>query len=116
MKLNEHQALPPRQLEEAATMFAALADPARLRLLVLLGQGEASVTSLADRQAEKISTVSARLKILHAARLVGRRRQGKSILYFLADDHVIALVSAAIDHASETHGHNHHTEDQGEFQ
>lgn len=106
MKPHGHHALSARRMDEAAAMFAALADPARLRLLVLLGEGEASVTGLADRQREKMSTVSARLKVLHAARLVGRRRQGKSILYFLADDHVIALVSAAIDHVCETHDHD----------
>ncbi len=84
-------------------MFAALADPARLRLLVLLTHGEASVSTLAARQGEKVSTVSARLQLLHAVRLVRRTRQGKSILYALADDHVIALVSSAIDHVCEDH-------------
>lgn len=103
MKLHVHHPLPARRVEDAAALFAALADPARLRLLVLLGEGEASVTTIADRQDEKISTVSARLQVLHAARLVRRRRQGKSILYHLADDHVIALVSAALDHVCEAH-------------
>lgn len=91
------------QVEEAAGMFAALADPGRLRLLIFLARGEASVSDLAAAQAEKFSTVSARLKLLHAARLVARRRLGKSILYRLADDHILALVASAVDHAREDH-------------
>lgn len=84
-------------------MFAALADPARLRLIILLAGGEASVSELAAAQADKLATVSARLKVLLAARLVARKRQGKSILYHLADEHVLTLVANAVDHACENH-------------
>jgi ArsR family transcriptional regulator, lead/cadmium/zinc/bismuth-responsive transcriptional repressor len=103
MKNDLRAALTDRQAEEAAGMFSALADPARLRLLLLLAAGEASVSDLAASQQENLSTVSARLKVLHAARLVGRKRQGKSIHYYLADDHVLALVASAVDHACEDH-------------
>lgn len=98
-----HAALTEAQIEEAAGMFAALADPARLRLLILLSAGEASVTDLAEAMGEKLTTLSARLKVLHAARLVHRQRRGKSIIYQLADDHVLALVTSAVDHACEHH-------------
>lgn len=103
MRFDTHHCPTPRQVEDAAAMFAALADPARLRLLMTLRRGEASVTDLAAAQADKVPTVSARLQVLHAARLVSRTRQGKSILYRLADDHVMALVSSALDHACEDH-------------
>lgn len=88
---------------DVAGMFAALADAARLRLLLRLADGEASVTELAASQGEKLSTVSARLKVLRAARLVGTKRQGKSILYHLADHHVLTLVANAVDHVCEDH-------------
>lgn len=87
----------------AATMFAALADPARLALLVHLARGEASVSELTEALGDRMTTISARLKVLHTARLVERRRVGKSILYHLADDHVLALVRSAVDHACEDH-------------
>lgn len=103
MRAIETECLTERQIVDAAAMFAALADPARLRLLILLSHGEASVTDLSVAQAEKLSTVSARLKVLHAARLVGRRREGKSIFYHLADEHVLTLVASAVDHACEDH-------------
>src|SRR5712692_11650243 len=95
---------PPRaQIEAGAAIFQALGDPERLRLLVRLAEGEACVSELAEYEGEKISTVSARLKTLHAVRLVKRRREAKHVYYTLADEHVLPLVRNAIDHAAESH-------------
>ncbi len=105
--------LPSRaEIEAAAALFQALGDPERLRLLVRLAEGEACVSELAEQENEKISTVSARLKTLHAVRLVKRRREAKHIYYTLADEHVLPLMHNAITHAAEgraampaDHGH-----------
>jgi ArsR family transcriptional regulator len=100
-------------LVNAAAMFRALADPERLRLLVRLAAGEASVSDLAG--GHKLTTVSARLKLLLAARLVRRRREARQIFYALADQHVIDLVANAMDHVSERHEptHRHHLHTEG---
>src|SRR5260370_22345094 len=50
-----------------------------------------------------MTTVSARPQILHAARLVARRREGKSVIYGIADEHVLTLVDNAVAHAGEKH-------------
>jgi len=89
-----------RQLEAAAAMFRALADPPRLKTLIWLAQKERTVTELAELTDEKIATVSARLKVLFMARLVKRRREGQNIRYAITDAHVINLVRNAVDHAS----------------
>ena len=98
-----------RQLEKATEIFKALADPSRLALLILLTDGERAVSDLALESGDKLGTVSARLKVLHAARLVKRRREGHTIFYSLCDRHVLNLVENAIDHACETH-HTHDDE------
>jgi len=90
-------------LADAAAMFRALADPERLRLLVRLAGGEASVSELAAEQ--KLTTVSARLQLLLVARLVRRRRDARQVFYALADQHVIDLVANAMEHVSERHEH-----------
>jgi len=90
-----------RQLEAAAAMFDALSDPSRLRTLMLLATKGLSVSEIAAAEGEKMTTVSARLQILHAARLIGRRREGKSVIYSIADDHVLTLVENAVAHAGE---------------
>lgn len=88
-------------VESAAMMLRAAGDPARLRILLLLTNGERCVTELAELDGEKVATVSARLKHLHAARLVRRRRQAKHIYYALEDHHVAHLVRDILDHAGE---------------
>jgi ArsR family transcriptional regulator, lead/cadmium/zinc/bismuth-responsive transcriptional repressor len=92
-----------RQLEAAAAMFDALSDTSRLRTLMLLAKKDLSVSEIAAAEGEKMTTVSARLQILHAARLIGRRREGKSVIYSIADDHVLTLVENAVAHAGEKH-------------
>jgi ArsR family transcriptional regulator, lead/cadmium/zinc/bismuth-responsive transcriptional repressor len=89
------------RVDQASAMFRALGDPARLRLLSRLADGEICVTELAELEHEKLSTVSARLQTLHAVRLVKRRREAKHIFYGLADQHVLQLVESALRHAAE---------------
>lgn len=93
----------PQQLESAAEMFQALSDPARLRTLIILANAERSVGQLAEIEGEKLGTVSARLKVLAQARLVRRRREGKSVIYAIADFHVLRLIENAVEHACEPH-------------
>ena len=88
-------------LGRAAEMFAALGDPPRLRLLALLAQGPACVSDLADDEQQGMSTISQRLKVLRSASLVRRRRQGKHVIYALADQHVVDLVFDALAHSSK---------------
>ena len=92
-----------RHLEDAARMFDALSDVARLRTLILLADKSLSVSEIAAAEGEKLTTVSARLQVLHAARLIDRQREGKSVIYRIADDHVLTLVRNAIAHAAERH-------------
>ena len=82
-------------------MLSAAGDPGRLRLLLRLANGERCVTELADAEDVKLATVSARLKLLHTARLVTRRREAKHVHYALADEHILRLVHDIIEHASE---------------
>ncbi len=62
---------------------------------------EHSVGELARIEAEKLGTISARLKVLLTARLVKRRRAGQTAFYAIADTHVLDLIRNAIDHAGE---------------
>ena len=91
----------PRALDRAAALFRALGDPARLRLLVLLEQGERCVSELVDVLREKFPTVSQRLRLLRTEGLVVRRRDGNHLHYALADRHVADLVITALEHAAE---------------
>ena len=93
----------PVQLEAATIMFGALADVQRLKLLMLLAEGNHGVSDLAAQVDEGMTTVSARLQVLYAAHLVARRREGRNVIYSIADEHVLTLVRNAIAHAREKH-------------
>ena len=90
------------ELDAITTMLKALADSNRLQLLLLLQQctEPLCVSEIASQTDDKITTVSNRLKQLHDAGLVNKRRDGQHILYTLQDVHVEALLSNLIAHAS----------------
>jgi ArsR family transcriptional regulator, cadmium/lead-responsive transcriptional repressor len=63
-------------------LWSAIADPSRRRVLdLLVQQGEASASSLAGRVPFTRQAVSKHLVVLEEARLVGRRKQGREVLY-----------------------------------
>jgi DNA-binding transcriptional ArsR family regulator len=80
-----------------------LATPSRVRLLYALRQGEAGVSELAAAAGVTPSAASQQLRILRHLRFVATRRDGRSILYRLHDDHVVALLDEVrnhLDHAA----------------
>ena len=88
-------------LERASRLFRAIGEPARLRILSRLAQGEMCVTELAASENESLSTISQRLRVLRSENIIIRRRLGKHINYGLADQHVMDLVFNALAHATE---------------
>jgi DNA-binding transcriptional ArsR family regulator len=79
------------QIEEAARLFATLAEPSRLRLLRTLMDRPATVTELVEATGMKQGNVSKQLGILYDAHLLARNREGNFIRYAIADDAVIQL-------------------------
>ena len=47
------------------------------------------------------SAVSHQLKVLKDAKLISNRREGKTIIYFLADDHVRSIIEKGFEHITE---------------
>jgi DNA-binding transcriptional ArsR family regulator len=58
--------------------FAALADPTRRAILARLARGEASVGELARPFQVSLPAISKHLRALEEARLIGRRRDGRT--------------------------------------
>ena len=104
-----HEAEPPKSrysaetLEDAANLFRALGDVARLRTLELLVTRELCVSEIAAASGELISTVSHRMRLLRSEGLVSRRRDGRHIYYALKDRHVYDLVLNAFEHVNDEH-------------
>src|SRR5215207_6670905 len=76
---------------EFAVLGKALANPHRLELLDLLGQGERSVDELAREAALSLANASAHLQVLRQARLVESDKRGLNVVYRLAAPEVFNL-------------------------
>jgi ArsR family transcriptional regulator, lead/cadmium/zinc/bismuth-responsive transcriptional repressor len=85
----------------AAGMLRAAGEPSRLRVLELLTGGELCVSEVAQLTGESLPAVSQRLKVLRQEGLATSRREGKHVLYSLADQHVIDLILTVLEHAQE---------------
>jgi len=81
-----------------ADVFGLLADPGRLRILVVLRAGEANVGELAARCGLSESATSHALRLLRAHQVVQVRREGRAAIYSLADLHVGDLLDTALAH------------------
>jgi DNA-binding transcriptional ArsR family regulator len=67
--------------EKITTVFAALADPTRRRIVQRLsGQGEIRVTTLAKPFHISLPAISRHLRVLETARLIKRQRHGREHL------------------------------------
>lgn len=71
--------------EYFAQIGKATSSPKRLEILDLLCHGEKSVEDVARHTQLDIKNTSAHLKVLHTARLVASRREGKRVYYTVAD-------------------------------
>ncbi len=75
-----------------ATVARALGSEHRLDLLEHLAQGERSVETLAERTGIAFASVSQHLQALRKVGLVTARRDGRRVLYRIADDSVLRLL------------------------
>ena len=75
----------PEALTRIAHRLKALADPTRLHILQLLGDGELCVGELAVQVGGTQANVSKHLAVLRAAGLVRPRRDGMNVYYAMED-------------------------------
>ncbi len=93
MSIGPKQAL----FAEFAAVARALGSPQRLEMLEHLGQGERGVEALAQRAGLTVANTSQHLQQLKRAGLVASRRNGKFVLYRLADEQVVVLMRALFE-------------------
>lgn len=84
-----------------ADLFKVFGDGTRIRILFVLLEAEVCVCDLAMLLGMTQSAVSHQLRILKQARLIKARRDGKTVFYSLADDHVATLLKQGMEHICE---------------
>ena len=94
--------LPPDEmLFDLAELFKIFGDSTRIKILYVLFEAELCVCDIAAVLGMSQSAISHQLRTIKHARLVKNRREGKTIYYSLADDHVKTIIGMAIEHLEE---------------
>lgn len=93
--------LSPSGSLDLGALFKVFSDPTRLRILGALAASELCVCELAAVLEMSQSAISHQLALLKRARLVRYRKDGKTVLYALDDDHVRRILAVASEHLSE---------------
>jgi DNA-binding transcriptional ArsR family regulator len=98
----------------AAEVFSLLSDPTRIRIVLVLRQGECAVGDLAQQVGKPPTAVSQHLAKLRWGRIVAARHEGNRAVYRLIDGHARMLVQQAVfqaEHAVDDqprhHGRSH---------
>ena len=96
------QELPDKDtLYDLSELFRIFGDSTRIRILYVLFEAEMCVCDIAALLGMTQSAISHQLRALKNARLVKARREGKTVFYSLADDHVKTIIDQGLEHVAE---------------
>ena len=88
-------------LYDLSELFRIFGDSTRIRILYVLFEAEMCVCDIAQLLGMTQSAISHQLRALKNARLVKARREGKTVFYSLADDHVKTIIDQGLEHVAE---------------
>ena len=89
------------KLYDLAELFKIFGDSTRIRILYVLFEAEMCVCDIAEVLSMTQSAISHQLRLLKQAKLVKNRREGKTVYYSLADDHVRTIIDQGMEHIEE---------------
>lgn len=89
------------ELFDLAEFYKVFGDSTRIKILYVLFEAEMCVCDIARLLNMTVSAISHQLRVLKNARLVKQRRDGKTVFYSLADDHVRTIISMGVEHIEE---------------
>lgn len=101
LKAVRSQLPPDEKLIQLGDLFKVFGDPTRIKILYSLFESELCVCAIAELLGMTQSAISHQLKVLKDANLVSFRREGKTIYYSLADDHVNLIIAQGFNHITE---------------
>ncbi len=88
-------------LYDLADFYKVFADSTRIKMLYVMMNNEMCVCDIADALGASQSAISHQLRILKQMKLVKFRRDGKTMYYSLADDHIQTILSQGMEHIRE---------------
>ena len=88
-------------LYDLAELFKIFGDTTRIKILYVLFESDLCVCDIAASLNMGQSAISHQLRVLKQAQLVKFRRDGKQVIYSLADDHVRTIINNGMEHIME---------------
>ena len=89
------------ELCDLADFFKIFADTTRIKILYVLSKHEMCVCDISQLLKTSQSAISHQLRTLKQMKLVKNRREGKTIVYSLSDDHIKSIISQGLEHINE---------------
>ncbi|MCR5079817.1 MAG: metalloregulator ArsR/SmtB family transcription factor [Treponema sp.] len=86
---------------DLAELFKIFGDSTRIKILYSLLEKDMNVTEIAESLNMTQPAISQQLRVLKLNDLVKFRRDGKSIIYSLADEHVKIILNIGLEHLGE---------------
>lgn len=88
-------------LYDLAELFKVFGDSTRIKILYVLFESELCVGDIAQLLGLTQTAVSHQLRVLKNSKLVKFRKEGKTVYYSLADDHVYKIINQGMEHILE---------------
>ena len=97
-----NQVMPQEEtLFDLAELFKVFGDSTRIKILYVLFEAEMCVCDIAQLLGMTQSAISHQLQVLKKSKLVKYRRDGKTVFYSLAEDHVRSILYQGMEHVAE---------------
>lgn len=96
-----HEMPEEETLYDLAELFKIFGDTTRIKILYVLFESDMCVCDIAAALNMGQSAISHQLRVLKQAELVKSRREGKQVIYSLADDHVRTIINNGMEHIME---------------
>lgn len=94
--------LPDWVVECLSRLFSSISDHTRIRIVHALTEADRlNVSEIAEYTGLSISAISHQLRLLRDRAMLQATREGRSVYYSLADDHLRALIKTGVQHAYE---------------
>jgi ArsR family transcriptional regulator len=88
-----------KRVEFASKIFALLSEPARVKILLALMEGELCVYHICETTGAKQSATSQHLRKLKDGNIIKARKEGNQVLYSLSDEHIVDIIDIALQHS-----------------
>ena len=94
------EALPDWVVECLSRLFSSISDHTRIRIVHALTEADRlNVSEIAEYTGLSVSAISHQLRLLRDRAMLQATREGRSVYYSLADEHLRALIKTGVQHA-----------------